>query len=74
MSFSLVLEKNNQEEERFVSIKSYSLPSSLRLTLASKELALNSICLEVFGSFLRVDTVRDEPKTLFIYGQAANIF
>ena len=26
VSFSLVLEKNNQEEERFVSIKSGSLP------------------------------------------------
>ena len=68
MSFSFVLEKNNQEEERFVSIKLGSLPPSLRPTLVSIELALNFVSLEVFGSCLRVDTVRDEPRTWFVSG------
>ena len=52
MSFSLVPEKNNQEEERFVSIKSGSLPPLLRPTLASTELAFNSISSEVFGDLV----------------------
>ena len=63
MSFSLILEKNNQEEERFVTIKQGSLPSSPRPTLASTKLAFNSVSLEVLGSCLRVDTVRDGPMT-----------
>ena len=74
MSFSLVLQKNNQEEERFVSIKSNYVPPSLRPTLASTELALYSISLEVFKSYLRVDTVRDEPRTRLVSSQAANNF
>ena len=74
MSFLFVLEKNNQEEGRFVSIKSDSLPPLLRPTLASTKLALNFVSLEVFGSCRRVDTVRDEPWTCFISGQAANNF
>ena len=69
LCFSLALEKNNQEKkERFESIKSSSLPPSLRPTVASTDLSLNSISLEVLGSYLRVDTVRDEPKTWFISG------
>ena len=71
MSFSLVLEKKNQEEERFVSIKSGSLPPLLRPTLASTELALNSISLEVYGTCLHVDIIKDEPRTWFFSGQAA---
>ena len=74
MSFSFVLEKSNQEEERFVSIKSNSLTPLLRPTLASTELALNSVSLKVFGSYPRVDTFRDEPWTCFISNQAANNF
>ena len=44
---SSLLFLRNKEEERFVSIKSSSLPPSIRLTLASTELAFNSISLEV---------------------------
>ena len=72
--FSLILEKNNQEEERFESIKSNLLPSSLRPTLASTELAFNSVSLEVLESCLCVDTFREEPKTWFVFCQATNIF
>ena len=68
MSFSFVLEKNNQEEERFVSIKLGSPPPSLRPALVSIELALNFVSLEVSGSCLCVDTVRDEPRTWFVSG------
>ena len=68
MSFSLVLEKNNQEEERFVSIKLGSLLPSLRPTLANTKLALNSVSLKVFRSCLCVNTVRDEPRTWLVFG------
>ena len=57
--FSLVLEKNNQEEGIFESIKSILLPPSLKPTLASTEFAFNSVSLEVLESQLSVDTFRD---------------
>ena len=72
MSFCPVLEKNNQEEERFVSIKSNSLTLSLRPTLASTKIAFISVSMEVFGYCLHVDIVRDEPRTWFVSGQATN--
>ena len=55
-------------------IKSNSLPPSLKPILASIELALNSVSLRVLESYLRVDTIRDEPRTWFISSQAANNF
>ena len=57
-----------------MSIKSSSLPPSLKPTLASTQLAFNSISLEVLRSCLRVDTIRDEPRTWFVSGQVTNNF
>ena len=70
--FSLVLEKNNQEEGRFESIKSILPHPLLKPNMASIEFAFNSISLEVLGSHLHVDTIRDEPRMWFVSSQAAN--
>ena len=48
------------------------LHPSLRPNLASTKFSFNSVSLEVFGSRLHVDTVKDEPRTWFISDQATN--
>ena len=53
----------DRERERAQSVKSLILLLSLRLILANTLILLIPVSFEIFGVSLRVDTIRDEPRT-----------